>query len=297
MPKHLQKLSNYDVADMLSHPSFGQAVSLSNRRMMIIYRYLPQYALQTMDMRQSIMSHGAMYLNYSHRLNPMMPALAAGQLFKTVKENKVISYNIVSGFLKSMEKSGYLEPSCSPDGRSRAFKFSKLSDRLSCLYLMLNLQSLDILDGGRRRQIARDMPSLLITMLPIYAESILKNIATQQLPESIGNITTTGIGTMMLNEIMGARPLQEQDDQTRIPIRLSSPSILSARFATKRTNIMRIIDMMRASGDFGESPDGQWVSARIFKDNDRWQATKMVEVSKAFTAAYKISVPSAAHLL
>ena len=115
------------------------------------------------------MTHGALALHFSHKINLDLPPLTATNLFRAVEHTGITSPNTVTSYLKEIHARGYITLLPKADRRVRACAMTEFFEKMFYLYLQISLQGLDLIDGAGRADIASADPRILTHMHPIFA--------------------------------------------------------------------------------------------------------------------------------
>jgi len=153
-----------------------------------------------------VMTHGALALNFLHKINLDLPPLTATNLFREVEHTGIASPNTVTSYLKEIYARGYITLLPKADRRVRAYAMTEFSEKIFYLYLQISLQGLDLIDGAGRADIANADPRILTHVHPIFARHMLNDpIYYAPPPPSIAALVNTTIGISVLNEMTPAQ--------------------------------------------------------------------------------------------
>ena len=77
-----------------------------------------------------VMTHGALALNFSHKINLDLPPLTATNLFRAVEHTGITSPNTVTSYLKEIHARGYITLLLKADWRVRAYAMTEFSEKI-----------------------------------------------------------------------------------------------------------------------------------------------------------------------
>ena len=167
------------------------------------------------------MTHGALALNFSHKINLDLPPLTATNLFREVEHTGIASPNTVTSYLKEIHARGYITLLLKADWRVRAYAMTEFSEKIFYLYLQISLQRLDLIDGAGRADIASADPRILTHMHLIFARHMLNDPIYYAPPPSIAALVNTTIGISVLNEMTRAQK-ETQSNVDRVYVDLGT---------------------------------------------------------------------------
>jgi hypothetical protein len=290
----------YNVDQIVQMEKFLEGLNFCNQSLLAIHQKLPREVRYVADMRRWIMTHGALKLNFLHRINPEKHILTATTLFREVAHTGQTSPNTVTSFLKEIENKGHILAIESSDRRNRAYHMSEFAERMFYHYLTINIASLDIIDSQNRSKLFTEDPRILTHLHPIFAQKMLSDTSYYLPPPSIAPLICTTIGISVLNE-MTRNIDQSQIDDEHIEINLDSASIMAQRYGTSRGNISKLLKELADENHYGKSGKKTWISRQLLTDYFRWQACKLAHISSAYISAIrdredeKKTLPSFAH--
>ncbi|MBS1095681.1 hypothetical protein [Gluconobacter wancherniae] len=256
---------------------------------------MPREVRYVADLRRWVMTHGALALNFSHKINPDLPPLTATNLFREVEHTGIASPNTVTSYLKEIHARGYITVLPKADRRVRAYAMTEFSEKMFYLYLQISLQGLDLIDGAGRADIASADPRILTHMHPIFARHMLNDPIYYAPPTSIAALVNTTIGISVLNEMTRAQK-ETQSNVDRVYVDLGSASSMAKHYGVSRGNVARLLSKVENTGHYGQDDRGTWVSTQLLQDHYILQALKMSHSASAFIEAQKLRAEEASRI-
>lgn len=256
---------------------------------------MPREVRYVADLRRWVMTHGALALNFSHKINPNLPPLTATNLFREVEHTGIASPNTVTSYLKEIHARGYITAQPKADRRVRAYAMTEFSEKMFYLYLQISLQGLDLIDGAGRADIASADPRILTHMHPIFARHMLNDPIYYAPPTSIAALVNTTIGISVLNEMTRAQK-ETQSNVDRVYVDLGSASSMAKHYGVSRGNVARLLSTVENTGHYGQDDRGTWVSTQLLQDHYILQALKMSHSASAFIEAQKLRAEEASRI-
>ncbi|MBS1051937.1 hypothetical protein [Gluconobacter japonicus] len=277
----------YTVDDLMALPRFLQCLNFCNQQLLSIHRQMPREVRYVADLRRWVMTHGALALHFSHKINPDLPPLTATNLFREVEHTGIASPNTVTSYLKEIHARGYITLLSKADQRVRAYAMTEFSEKMFYLYLQISLQGLDLIDNAGRADIASADPRILTHMHPIFARKMLNDPVYYAPPPSIAPLVNTTIGISVLNEMTRAQK-EMPSDTGCVYVDLGSASAMAKHYGVSRGNVARLLSKVQNAGHYGQDDRGTWVSAQLLQDHYVLQALKMAHSASAFIEAQQL---------
>ena len=275
----------YEAKALAALPQFMNCLTFCNQALLRIHKQMPREVRYVADVRRWILTHAALLLHFQHRVDPSAPPLTATNLYSLVEQSSMVSPNTVTSYLKEIQNFGYIEAIPSQDGRVRAYRMSAFSEQMFHVYLSVNLQALDQIDGAGRSEVTRTTPEILNYMHPVFAGLMLRDSFLSAPPQSIAQLVSTTVGISILNEMTRSVTASPADGAQRIEIALDSASAMAQRYGVSRGNVARLLKKVELENDFGKTGKSGWISARLVRDYHQWQACKFAHVSAAYVEA------------
>ncbi|CAI9122249.1 hypothetical protein [Brytella acorum] len=275
----------YEAEALAALPKFTACLTFCNQALLNIHRQMPREVRYVADVRRWLLTHAALQLHFKRQTDPSSPLLNAANVYRLVEHSGMASPNTVTSYLKEIENFGYIEAIPHDDHRVRAYRMSDFSEKMFHVYLGVNLQALDQMDGAGRKEFIDSTPKILNYMHPVFAQFMLNDEFLYSPPESISLLTSTTTGISILNEMTRSIESLTEKDVDRINIFIDSANAMALRYGTSRANVARLLKKIHNAGDFGKADQGHWISARLLRDYHRWQARKFAHASRAYVAA------------
>ncbi|MBS1098666.1 hypothetical protein JK191_14210 [Gluconobacter sphaericus] len=275
----------YEAKALAGLPQFMKCLAFCNQALLSIHKQMPREVRYVADVRRWILTHAALLLHFQRRVDPSAPLLTATNLYGLIEDSSMVSPNTVTNYLKEIENFGYIEAVSSQDGRVRAYQMSAFSEQMFHVYLNVNLQALDQIDGAGRSEVTRAKPEILNHMHPIFARLMLRDAFLRAPPQSIVQLVSTTVGMSVLNEMTKSVTELPTGDIDRIEIALDSASSMAQRYGVSRGNIARLLKKIASENDFGKIGKKSWISGRLVRDYHQWQGRKFAHVSSAYVEA------------
>lgn len=285
----------YTVDDLMALPAFLQCLNFCNQQLLAIHRQMPREVRYVADLRRWVMTHGALALNFSHKINPDLPSLTATNLFREVEHTGIASPNTVTSYLKEIYARGYITLLPKADKRVRAYAMTEFSEKMFYLYLQISLQGLDLIDGAGRADIASTDQRILTHMHPIFARRMLNDPVYYAPPSSIAPLVNTTIGISVLNEMTRAQK-ETLSQADRVYVDLGSASAMAKHYGVSRGNVARLLSKVQNAGHYGLDGRGTWVSGQLLQDHYVLQALKTAHSASAFIEAQKLRAEEASRM-
>lgn len=275
----------YEAQALAGLPHFMKCLAFCNQALLSIHKQMPREVRYVADVRRWVLTHAALLLHFQRRVDPSAPPLTATNLYGLIEDSSMVSPNTVTNYLKEVQNFGYIEAIPSQDGRVRAYQMSAFSEQMFHVYLSVNLQALDQIDGAGRSEVTRVTPEILNHMHPIFARLMLQDAFLRAPPQSIVQLVSTTVGMSVLNEMTKSVTESPAGDIERIEIVLDSANAMAQRYGVSRGNIARLLKKIETENDFGKTGRKSWISARLVRDYHQWQARKFAHVSYAYVEA------------
>lgn len=275
----------YEAKALATLPQFMKCLAFCNQALLSIHKQMPREVRYVADVRRWFLTHAALLLHFQRRVDPSAPPLTATNLYDLVEDSSMVSRNTVTSYLKEIQNFGYIEAIPSQDGRVRAYQMSAFSEQMFHVYLSVNLQALDQIDGAGRSEVTRTTPEILNHMHPIFANLMLRDTFLSAPPQSIAQLVSTTVGISVLNEMTQSVTASPAGSMERIEIALDSASAMAQRYGVSRGNVARLLKKVEAENDFGKTGKKSWISARLVRDYHQWQARKFAHVSASYVEA------------
>ena len=275
----------YEAKALAALPQFMKCLAFCNQALLSIHKQMPREVRYVADVRRWVLTHAALLLHFQRRVDPSAPPLTATNLYGLVEHSSMVSPNTVTSFLKEIQNFGYIEAIPNQDGRVRAYQMSAFSERMFHVYLSVNLQALDQIDGAGRSEVTRATPEILNYMHPVFANLMLRDTFLGAPPQSIAQLVSTTVGISVLNEMTQSVTVLPAGDMERIEIALDSANAMAQRYGVSRGNVARLLKKVEAENNFGKTGKTSWISARLVRDYHQWQACKFAHVSAAYVEA------------
>ena len=283
-PDH-QRAPLYTADDLVLSPKFSECLAFCNDALLTLHRQIPREVRYVADIRRWIMTHGALALNFSHKINPALPALSASNLFREISHTGIASPNTVTSYLQEIHARGYIQLLPGDDRRVRAYCMTEFSERMFYLYLRINLQALNKIDGLGRDKDADANPLILTLMHPIFARLMLNDQNYYMPPPSIAPLVNTTIGISILNEMTRDQKSEPPEKGNRIRVQMGSASSMAKHYGVSRGNVSRLLAKLQETDNYGSDEQGAWVSRRLLDDYHHWQTLKFAHSGTAYAQA------------
>lgn len=284
----------YTIDNLVTLPGFLECLAFCNQKLLALHREMPREVRYVADLRRWVMTHGSLALHFSHQIDPSLPALSASSLFREIAHTGAASPNTVTSFLQELHARGYISALPGQDRRVRAYRMTEFSEKMFYLYLQISLQGLDLIDDAGRAEAAKSDPRILTYMHPLFARRMLQDPSYYAPPASIAPLVSTTIGISILNEMTRAQKEDVPEEDGRIYIHLGSASAMAKYYGVSRGNVARLLAKVQASGHYGQTSQGTWVSRHLLRDYHLLQALKMTHSAAAFKDACRLREPGLA---
>mgnify|MGYP002479238269 CR=1 FL=1 len=276
----------YEIESLAALPQFMACLTFCNQALLHIHKQMPREVRYVADMRRWVLTHAALKLHFQQRVDPSAPLLTATNLYSLVEHSRMVSVNTVTNYLKEIQNLGYIEAVPNQDRRVRAYQMSAFSEQMFHVYLSINLEAIDQIDGERRHEVVRAQPDILNYMHPVFAQLMLQDTFLITPPQSIAPLVNTTIGISILNELTRSVTRLPIAVDARPEIELESANVMDQRYGVSRGNVSRLLKKIENSNDFGKNGQKFWISGRLVHEYIKWQACKFAHVSTAYAEAH-----------
>jgi hypothetical protein len=274
--------------DLANHPRLIPCIRQQAFRLLSIQEINPRLAAVFAGQQRWLMSHMALAQYFRSEGPKASAGLRLTKFITAVASEGVASKNTADAFLKEMLKYGYVQyASGEGDRRTRPLAPAPLSIQTICGWLAAHLETLDALDGARRRDVFLGRPQLIAAIQPIIADGLLQNATIRAPAPAFSLFAWLNEGGVVMDWLI-AGLADVAPGAARIPSSIASFEDLAARINLSRTHLTRKLRMAEAMGSLGwlgeRGKSVMWVSADFQNEYIDQQCVKLAIIDGAFQA-------------
>ncbi|WP_174801748.1 hypothetical protein [Martelella limonii] len=266
-----------------THPSFLPSLADYGEALAGVYHENQRLGVNLASQRKWLISQMAMALYWGGE-----DGLTVNGLIDVLSVYNVASPNTIRAFMEESFKYGFLRVDpASRRLRPRYWQPTEIVIGALAVWMTLNLQLLDRIDGQNRAQVLTEKPELLFALQPPLARACLHDVGWREPPKRLALLQNTISGGMVMDHIVSqiGDKLPSGDHYLIAPINARR---LSEQMFISRTHLQRILHKAAEIGVLGWQVrpfEGEMSVDRSFiSEYCRWQAVKSHHLDVVFQA-------------